>query len=402
MKNATPDPITPSDPPVLEPRLDIFRRCVTPAVVRIDELPRQGAVCLVTNDYLALADHPEIVHAQVQAALGGSSSLWMSAVFFGDDAPQRRAECRFAAFLRTEDAMICQSGYAANLGLMQAIAGPGTDVYIDACAHASLWHGIQASGATPQRFKHNDSVSLERLLERGKPGIVVVDSIYSHDGSVCPLDEMVELAGRHGSVIVVDESHSLGTHGPEGSGLVAAHGLEHRVHFRTASLAKAFVGRAGLIACSRRLGELVRYSSGPSIFSSSCMDHDFRGLLAALSLIRRADDRRELLRLNADYLRTRLSDVGYDVSAGRSQIIALVAGDDARTIALRQALEAHGVYGSGFCPPATRVNHSLVRLSVNAGLTREQLDRVVEACRFALHTIVRDPGGRDDCMHVRH
>ena len=235
---------------------------------------------------------------------------------------------------------------------------------------------------SPFRFPHNDPSALEALVRDGGPGIVIVDSIYSDDGSMSPLHHVADIATKHECVLVVDESHSLGTHGPRGAGMVAEQGLQHQVHFRTASLAKAFVSRAGLVAGSAPACWAMRYSAGPALFSSACMPHDLAGIEAALSLIEQADDRRERLGQNAANLRARLSAVGYDITS-RSHIIALKSGIEDVTIRLRQFLEAKNIYGSVFCSPVTRRNESLIRLSVNADLTGAELDHIVEACRLA-------------------
>jgi CAI-1 autoinducer synthase len=344
--------------------------------------PDRSGVHLFSNDYLAIANHPRIAQAILVATAGNIDSPWMSSVFFGEDCQQRMVEHRFAQYLGAEDTMLSQSGYCANFGLVQAIAGPGTRIYIDACAHASLWHGVLASRATPFRFAHNDPAALEALLAESGPGIVIVDTIYSHDGTVCPLREIIEVATRHECVLIIDESHSLGTHGPEGAGMVAMLGLEQKVHFRTASLAKAFVSRAGLVAASEAACWCLRYSAGPAIFSSACVSHDLAGLSCALEVITAADHRRRRLSENAAHLQMRLRELGYGI-ASSSHIVALESGLESETLRLRRFLEANGIYGSVFCAPVTRLDESLIRLSVHAGLSDSALDRVVDVCRKA-------------------
>jgi CAI-1 autoinducer synthase len=369
-------------PPVLKKRLDGLRSRRIAELMEPQGALHSDAVRLFSNDYLSLSNHPRIADALLAAIRAATDSLWMSAVFFGEDSLQRRLERRFAAYLSAGDCMLSQSGYCANIGLLQAIAGPGTNVYIDECAHASLWHGVLASRATPHRFAHNDPSALEELLEKSGPGVVIVDTVYSHDGSVCPLVDVVDLGARYDCVLVVDESHSLGTHGPRGAGIVAELGLEERVHFRTASLAKAFVTRAGLIAGTEAACWTLRYSAGPAIFSSACMAHDLAGLQAAFDLIEVAGERRRRLHQSAKVLRDRISALGYHV-ASSSQIIGLVSGIEPETIRFRQLLEQRGIYGSVFCTPATRPDESLIRLSLNAALTEDELERVVEACGVA-------------------
>lgn len=337
------------------------------------------AVMLAGNDYLNIAAEPALLAAQAQVLSAGGAML-MSSVFLQQGSRQHRLERRLAAFLGSEACVLAQSGWAANVGLLQSLAGPGMPVYLDMQAHASLWEGAHSAQAQAHAFLHNDVSQLQRLLERHGPGVIVVDALYSTNGSVAPLAQMVELAERSASMLIVDESHSLGTHGPQGTGLVVAQGLAARVHFRTASLAKAFAGRAGLITCSERFKGYFLSASRPAIFSSCLLEHELAWFDAALELIRIADDRRAALHRNSAVLRAGLAALGYNVGDGTEQIIALEAGIEPDTLKLRKALERHGVYGAVFCAPATPKNRSLVRLTINAGLSEQQIARVLAAC----------------------
>jgi CAI-1 autoinducer synthase len=192
--------------------------------------------------------------------------------------------------------------------------------------------------------------------------------------------EVVELAEQSGCILVVDESHSLGTHGPQGAGIVVQMGLADRVHFRTASLAKAFAGRAGFITCSSQFKGYFLSESRPAIFSSCLLNHELAWFDAALDFIRKADARRAALRRNTRRVRAELSELGYNVDDGSEQIIALEAGPEPKTLKLRKALEARGVFGAVFCAPATAKNRSLVRLTLNSGLRGDEIDRLLFAC----------------------
>ncbi|MCO6439483.1 MAG: quorum-sensing autoinducer CAI-1 synthase [Nitrococcus mobilis] len=341
--------------------------------------PSTDSVVLQSNDYLSIARHPAILRAQTEAIECTGNGLLMSAVFLQGDEPQPRLEAEFADYLGSEATVLCQSGWCANVGLVQAIADARVPVYVDMFAHMSLHQGILCAGAVARPFRHNDVDHLERQIRRHGPGIVVVDSIYSTTGDMAPLVAITEIGLRHGCVLVVDESHSLGTHGPDGAGLVAANGLADRVHFRTASLAKAFAGRAGLITCSASFAEYFKCTARPAIFSSTLLPHEIAGLHAALRVIREEEWRRQRLHRNARYLRDELSRLGYNL-ASHSQIIGLESGPEPQTIVLRDALESRGIFGSVFCAPATPANRSLIRLSVNAALCGSQLRRIVNAC----------------------
>ena len=339
-----------------------------------------GAVFLAGNDYLCLAGEPALVRAQTAALAASQGELLMSAVYLQEGSAQHRLEQKFARYMGAQDGILAQSGWAANVGLVQSLAGPDIPVYLDMQAHASLWEGVQSAGATPVSFMHNDMEHLQKQLARHGRGLIVVDALYSTNGSVAPLVELVEIAERSGCLLIVDESHSLGTHGPRGAGLVAALGLSERVHFRTASLAKAFAGRAGFITCSSKFKGYFLSESRPAIFSSCLLGHELAWFDAAIDFVAAADDRRATLHRQARELRQELSDLGYNVSDGSEQIIALEPGPEPKTLALRKMLERHGIYGAMFCAPATPKNRSLVRLTLNSGLSRAQLSRIVQAC----------------------
>ncbi|HUJ76153.1 MAG TPA: aminotransferase class I/II-fold pyridoxal phosphate-dependent enzyme, partial [bacterium] len=247
-------------------------------------------------------------------------------------------------------------------------------------AHVSLWDGVTSAGATPRPFKHNDPDSLEHMATRFGPGIVLVDAVYSTSGTIARLAELLAVAEKHGCVMVVDESHSLGVFGEHGEGLTAALGLADRVHFRTASLSKAFAGRGGIVAGAARDMEYFRYESRPAIFSSSVLDFEAAGFQATLEIVAAENERRMKLHANADYLRERLSALDYNVDASQCQIVSLVAGTEQQTLVLRDALESRGVFGSVFCAPATAKNRALIRFTVTCALGKEELDRVVAVC----------------------
>ena len=169
-------------------------------------------------------------------------------------------------------------------------------------------------------FHHNDMEHLERQILKHGPGVILVDSVYSINGSVCPLEDLVAVGTRHGCVMVVDESHSFGTHGQQGEGMVAALGLCDKVHFRTASLAKAFAGRAGFITCSERFNEYFKFESNPAIFSSTLLPHEIAGLDATLEVIKEEQWRRKALHANAAWSRRKHNLAG----TGRREIGAKV------------------------------------------------------------------------------
>jgi CAI-1 autoinducer synthase len=343
--------------------------------------PGPNAVRLDGNDYLGVTGHPAIVKAQVDAITKSSEFVVQSGVFLLHQHPSRVFEQTLADWVGKEDAFLCQSGYSANVGLLQSIADPQTPVYIDTMAHTSLWEGAHAARAPAHAFRHNDPDHLDRVMAKKGPGVVVVDSVYSTTGAVCPLKEMVEVVEKHGSMIMVDESHSLGTHGPRGAGLCAELGLTDRVHFISGSLAKSVAGRAGFFTAPASMRYYILSSSYPNIFSSCLLPSEIAGLKATVEVLQEADDARARLKAMTQRVRQSLSDMGYPIHQGTEQIIALEAGTEPETMALRDALEERGVFGAIFCAPATSRNRALVRLTLNAALTEAELAHLEAVAR---------------------
>ncbi|MCW5652884.1 alpha-hydroxyketone-type quorum-sensing autoinducer synthase [Hydrogenophaga sp.] len=335
--------------------------------------PGPNAVRLDGNDYLAVTGHPDIVAAQVDALTRSNEFVVQSGVFLLQQHPTRALEMALADWVGKEDAFLCQSGYTANVGLLQSIADANTPVYLDTQAHASLWEGAHAARAPAFAFRHNDPVHLDKMMTKNGPGVVVVDSVYSTTGSVCPLEEMIEVVEKHGAMILVDESHSLGTHGPSGGGLCAELGLTHRVHFISASLAKSVAGRAGFFTAPASMRYYILSTSFPNIFSSCLLPNEIAGLRATVEVLRKADAERERLKAITRRVRKTLSGLGYPIHHGTEQIIALEAGTEPDTMRLRDELEARGVFGAIFCAPATSSKRALVRLTLNAALTEAEL-----------------------------
>ncbi len=370
------------DPPFLQAKVSTYydRVAENESHLLQGRLPERNALLLVSNDYLDLGSHSDVIDAKVRSLQEEGHGLLRSDVFRHGPGPLREFERDLARLLQSEDTVLCQSGWAANVGLMQSITDATTPVYLDMHAHTSMWEGIKSAGAEWRPFRHNDPESLEKMHRRYGPGIVVVETVYSTSGGVCPLSEIVEVAEQFGSVMVVDESHSLGVFGRKGEGITVAEGLAHRVHFRTASLSKAFAARGGMVAGSARNIEFFRYESFPAIFSSGVLPYEAAGFKATLKLIRGGSRQRKRLQASADYLRYHLTALDYNIGESRSQIVSIIAGSEARTLVLRDALESRGIFGSVFCWPATPKNGALIRFSVNSSLTHSELERLVVVC----------------------
>ncbi|TYK42739.1 aminotransferase class I/II-fold pyridoxal phosphate-dependent enzyme [Actinomadura decatromicini] len=355
------------------------RRAASPTVP-----PGTRTIVLTCSDYLAIAEHPAIADAMIASlrAADGAASAPVPGPCLPDDHPQIVLGAEFARHLGARAAVLCPSGWVANTGLLQVVAGPDVPVYLDVLAHMSLWEGARGAGAELSYFRHNDLDHLRRRIEVGGSGVIAVDAVYSTDGTVCPLPGLVEIAEEHDCLLVVDESHSLGTHGERGEGLVAELGLTGRVDFRTASLAKALPGRAGLIACDRPgFADYFSHTALPAVFSSTLLPHDIAGIAAALRVVRDEGPRRDRLRAVTRRLRDGLAELGYRLVDSDTPIIAVETGSEADATTLRDALVTRDILSAALFPPTASVGRTLVRLSAHAALSDDDVQRILAACR---------------------
>lgn len=341
-------------------------------------------VLLSSNDYLCLSKNKSLYFNMGKDI---SNDVLMSSVFLDESSFQNRVENEFSSFFNVQNSILCQSGWAANTGLIQSIADDITPVYIDILAHMSFHDGVRLANAKSYVFAHNNVNNARKKISQYGPGIIVVDSVYSTNGSLCPLNDFATLAQELDCILVVDESHSAGTHGPEGRGIVNALKLNEKVDFITVSLAKAFAGRAGLITCPNKFKDYFLLESHPSIFSSALMNHDLKWFVNVIPVIISSDVKREKLHFNSRQIRSSLNQFGYNVSSGTEQIIAVEIGSEKNVQTLQNNLQKKGVYGSVFCYPATTKNKALIRLTINSDLTDSDISRIVDAFKTSIHDV---------------
>ncbi|PTQ03927.1 MULTISPECIES: alpha-hydroxyketone-type quorum-sensing autoinducer synthase [Vibrio] len=346
--------------------------------------PSRDSVVMQSNDYLSLSHNKAIQQAHQAAISDHDDNVVMSAIFLQDAESKPAFETELANYVGMESCLLSQSGWAANIGLLQTICPPNTPVYIDFFAHMSLWEGIRAAGAAAHPFMHNNMSHLRKQLERHGSGVIVVDSIYSTIGTIAPLRDIYEMAQEFDCAVIVDESHSLGTHGEKGAGLVQALGLTDQVDFITVSLAKTFAYRAGAILGPKQLSETLPFVAYPAIFSSTVLPQEVIRLEKTLEVIKGADDKREAMFKRAQSLITGLKRIGFNIRS-ESQIVSLECGNERNTERVRDFLEERDVFGAVFCRPATGKNKNIIRFSVNADMTPRDIDHVLTVCHEAYH-----------------
>ncbi|MDA0130370.1 quorum-sensing autoinducer CAI-1 synthase [Vibrio sp. MarTm2] len=344
--------------------------------------PNDDDIVLQSNDYLDLANHPEIIHRHAEAILEKRHTSVMSGVFLQSEDRKPALERKLADYTGFSSCLLSQSGWSANLALLQTICDSETQVYIDFFAHMSLWEGARIAGANIHPFMHNNVRHLQKLIRRHGPGLVLIDSVYSTIGTVAPLIDIVLMSKENGCALVIDESHSLGTHGKHGEGLLKSLKLSHQVDFMTASLAKAFAYRAGAIWCNNRANECIPFVGYPAVFSSAMLPYEIERLDKTLEIIRQSDHQREHLRKISRYLKQQLTQIGVTIRS-ESQIVTLETGDERNTENVRDFLESKHVFGAVFCQPATTPNKNIIRFSLNSSATQQQLDQIIAAVQSA-------------------
>jgi CAI-1 autoinducer synthase len=337
-----------------------------------------GYHSLHQNDYLRLSNHPEVIRARADAAARTRVDSFSSPVF-GGAAPEHEA---FLALLRTSlqagEVIVTTAGWTANVGLIEAIALPDAPVYVDTEAHASLLDGIRLSLGRRVLFRHNDPSHLRERIALHGPGLVLIDALYSTDGTLSDLAAFVSICEQYDSTLVVDEAHSFGMFGEAGGGLAVAHGLADRVHFRTLSLSKALGGHGGAIACGTEVGHKLRGLLRPVVFSSATSAVLAAAHGKALELTMRNRSAAEHCLAMAALVRSRLNAGGVNTLGSASQIISVkLPGSDAAK--LYGALRKRRVLTSVFVYPAVPRGVSLTRLSIHAEVTEADVDVICDA-----------------------
>jgi 8-amino-7-oxononanoate synthase len=293
----------------------------------------------------------------------------------------RDAEVAYADFVGTPAAVLFSTGYAANVGTVQALAGPGDVVFSDALNHASLIDGCRLSRAKVYVYSHRDPEHLESLLREHRPrsrrALIVTDSLFSMDGTTAPLRDLEVLARRFDAGLLVDEAHALGVFGPSGRGLAAAQGVEPDVLVGT--LGKSFGVAGAFVAASEEVVSLIRNRARSFVYSTAPPPLLARAAIAALTLVRGADAARESLLSHADKLRSELRLLGFEVPDGNSQILPVLIGENDRTMQLSARLLDQGIFVQGIRPPTVPEGTARLRLTAMATHRPEHIDRAIDA-----------------------
>lgn len=361
-----------------------------PFAVRFDAIasPTEGVLrgrrvlLLGTNNYLGLTFDPACIAAATQALEQQGTGTTGSRIANGTYDGHRALEERLARFYGRRAAMVFSTGYQANLGMLSSLLGPDDHLVIDADSHASIYDGVRLSRATVTRFRHNDPDDLARRLGRLPATghtLIVVEGIYSMLGDTAPLAEIAAIKRAHGAYLLVDEAHSMGVLGETGRGLAEQAGVESEVDFVVGTFSKSLGAVGGFCVSDMPDFELLRLASRPYMFTASLPPAIIASVSAALDRMQREPGLRRLLLDNAAHLHGALAAAGFIVGPEATPIISIELPSPELAIAFWNQLIEAGIYLNLALPPATPRSIALLRSSVSAAHTREQLDRAVDA-----------------------
>lgn len=343
----------------------------------------QHVLNLCANNYLGLANHPQVIAAAHKAL--DEFGYGMASVRFicGTQTMHKELEQRISDFLGTEDTILYPSCFDANGGLFETILGKEDAVISDALNHASIIDGIRLSKAQRFRYQHNDMHDLQEQLQAAKEAnvrLIVSDGVFSMDGTIADLKTICDLADSHNALTMIDDCHASGFLGKTGRGTHEFRDVMGRIDIITGTLGKALGGASGGFTSGRK--EIVgwlRQRSRPYLFSNSVAPPIAAASIAVFDLLERDSSLREQLHENAAYFRNKLTERGFDLKPGEHPIIPVMLGDARLATTMADELLKRGVYVVGFSFPVVPEGQARIRTQMSAGLSREQLDQAVEA-----------------------
>jgi 8-amino-7-oxononanoate synthase len=336
-------------------------------------------VMLGSNNYLGLTSHPKVKEAAIEAIRRYGSGCAGSRFLNGTLDIHVKLEEKLAGFFRKDAALTFSTGYQTNLGIISSLAAKDDVLIIDKLDHASIIDACRLSFAEVKKFKHNDMGSLEFVLgesgDRGK--LVVVDGVYSMEGDIAPLPDIVRLCKKYGARIMVDDAHGVGVLGRTGRGTAEHFGLEKDVDIIMGTYSKSMASIGGFVAADEDVIHYMKHTSRPLIFSASPPPASVASVIAALDVIDQEPERRERLWNNTNKMLTAFRKMGFDTGISATPIIPLMMGEMERAFMMWKILSDEGVFVNPVVPPATQPGRCLIRTSYMATHTEEMLDRVL-------------------------
>ncbi|MGZ5307768.1 MAG: 8-amino-7-oxononanoate synthase [Solirubrobacterales bacterium] len=359
-------------------------------------LDGRPVLLLCSNNYLGLADHPRVRGAAAEAAMRLGTSAGASRLISGNMSLHGQLEQRLADFHDRQAALLFGSGYLANTGAIATLAGEGEVVFSDELNHASIIDGCRLARAETFVYRHADTEHLAWGLRkaRGRAALIVTDGVFSMDGDLAPLAELVELARRYGARLAVDEAHATGAIGPGGRGSVAAAGLAGEVDVVIGTLGKALGGYGAYVCGSTELTDYLLNTARPFIFSTGLPPANAAAAIAALELVAARPKRVERLAHNAEVLRDSLAEQGLELGGSESHIIPVVVGEANAAMALCERALDRGVFAQAIRPPTVPEGTCRLRLTTMATHRVAELRKAGRVIGTAARELAID--GRDE------
>ena len=342
----------------------------------------QKVVMLGSMNYLGLTSHPKVKEAAIRATEKYGTGCAGSRLLNGTLDIHVRLEERLADFMNREAALVFSTGYGVNVGVLSCLLGRRDVVLLDSMDHASILDGVRLSFAKPLKFRHNDAGDLEKKLglidpEKGK--LIAVEGVYSMEGDVAPLEEIVALKKKYDARLFVDEAHSLGVFGANGRGVAEHYGVEDDVDLIMGTFSKSLATVGGFITGSAQVIDYIKHNARAQIFTAAIPPGAVAAVDAALDIIEAEPERRDRLWENAEYMRGELEGLGFETCGSQSPIISLLVGEDGATFQMAKRLQEEGVFVNPVMTPAVPAGQSMIRTSYMATHTREQLDQALGA-----------------------
>jgi 8-amino-7-oxononanoate synthase len=339
---------------------------------------------LGSNNYLGLSNDPRVKKAAIDAIEKYGTGCAGSRFLNGSLDIHTALEERLAAFVDKEAAILFPTGFMTNLGFISAVAQRGEYVIVDRLDHASIIDGALLSLGKMKRFEHNNITSLENVLKSvplGSGKLVVVDGIFSMDGDIADLPQIVPLAEKYNAAVMVDDAHSLGVMGPRGEGTAAHFGLQDRIDAVMGTFSKSLATIGGFIAGNAKLIDFIKHTSRALIFSASLPPACVAAVMKSLDIIEQEPERREALWENTKAMAGGLVDLGYDIGSSNTPVIPIFIGEMEKTFRMCMRLQEEGVFVNPVVSPAVPQNRSVIRISLMATHTRQQIDMALNSLK---------------------
>jgi 8-amino-7-oxononanoate synthase len=348
-------------------------------VVTIDG---EKIIMLGSNNYLGLTSHDEVKQASAKAVMKYGTGCAGSRLLNGTLDIHIELEERLAAFMKVESVLTFSTGYQVNLGVLSCLLGRHDTAILDKYDHASILDGVRLGFGRTLKFKHNDMKDLETKLDRSAENsgkLVVVDGVFSMEGDLAKLPEIVELKKQYGARLLVDDAHGLGVFGENGRGTAEHFGVEHDVDLTMGTFSKSLATVGGFIAGDRAVVDYIKHHARSQIFSAATPPGAAAAVIKALEIVEREPERRKLLWENTNFMKQELNGLGFDTGDSESPVIPIIDGDDMSAFVMSKRLHEEGVFVNPIVAPAVPPGQALIRTSFMATHKREHLEQALTA-----------------------